>query len=317
MKHPIPTTVLAALFSMALSASGATYTWHGGTDTDWTKSSNWVGNAKPPIDGDNNVYGTDSNPTVIKIATTGSDPASNIPAFANKNGSDRTPHFEIENGASLSIAMATGDWNGPTGTGTIVSVASGGNLTWTYGSSMILARDGGAQTYDISGNFSIALPSSNSLLIGDNDTARVITMNLDGGNFALTASDLQGAKSPGQGGNHHSYVNLDNGSSWTSTGSLKNMWNDATNKTSPTLAFDFADTSSSVTSAFGDDINSDSDLLYAISNGIFTSTAGLTVVGSNNGDGTFTVTAVPEPSFSFLVAALAGLGLLCRRRGKL
>jgi len=319
MKHPIATATLAAMLAMALSAAGATYTWNGAAgDGDWTNASNWDGAGVPPVNATGYIYGSSSEVTDIVIATTGSDPASNIPDFANKNADADgfTPHFDVRTGSSLAIYQgATSQLNGLVGGGTMATVADGASLTfYTRNTVMDLVRhpNNTGQQFDIFGNLTIIL-GNKELRIGNKDTGRVITMNLDGGSVELSAFRLAGARFPGRDGDHISHVNLSNGGSWTSSGYLYNMWNDTTNNTIPTLVFDFADTTSSVTNVFGGNIDNDTDLAYAISNGVFTSTAGLTIVGSDNGDGTFTVTAVPEPSTS-LIFLVFSLALLRRRR---
>jgi len=209
------TTLFAAIIGIIVSAytvQAADYTWTGSNDNNWSNTANWDANGLPPT----NTYGVTGSGNRIIIQNGAYDPTNNVPTFDVKTA---TPKFVLEAGASLFTKMARDSGNyGPIGTGTIVSIDSGAELTWgrTGNNNMMeLSRENnGIQSFNIKGTFSVT--NCNRLDWGENQN-RISNFNIDGGSFIFYGSQMFGTRF----GNTNatwtygaSLVNLTNGASF-------------------------------------------------------------------------------------------------------
>jgi hypothetical protein len=290
-------------FTVKPAGSESFFTWKGSTNGDWNNAANWTDNNNdgtgdiPPT----NASGFLSDRTIQIIIENGpNQPASNIPGF--DGDADGTPHFILQDGASLNIPMADVA-DGPSGAGFIAKLGTGSSLTWTSVDSMTLAFASiGIQSYEISGGtFTIQTPSFDFCETVDGTSS----FTLDGGTLSIGATEIHGAQilDPGDdfGGQPNSVV-LENNATFTTTAMLAGDMQDSSGN--PTLVFDIRDTISSVTAKLGGAFPDVATVQKAVGGTFVSSTLGDKLIASDNGDGTFTVRA--SPIYTWIGDALDG-----------
>ena len=291
MKFTSATTLL--LLALAPLSSAAVYTWTGANSGDWNDSGNWDANGVPvDTDGGTAALDLDSTNDRLVFNAIGSSnpvPTSNIPllggdAFAR--ATQNTPEFDLLHG-DLSFVLqgfqngVVGDsgWNNTIGDDNVGNGTA--SLTYTSSFNAGLIRDpGGQHTWNVYSDGSLIFNGTNTAMVFSYGTDRFAAINIHGGTVTVQAQ-------------------LDMLRSNTALG--------------PSY-FDLTVAGASVTAEFGTDFALLTDVQSATGDGLtFRSSTALGLSAVDNMDGTFTVTAIPEPSVGILSAG-AALLLLRRRR---
>lgn len=281
----------AACIFCSTASHAVIYIWTGAVDGDWNNAANWDANGVPVSD--TSAAGTLGFATFgdrVVINSTNFDPTVNVPTLRadHNDGPAYTPTIDVINGSVAFNTSNSRSTNGTTlGEHTFATIGDGDVLTGlaslTYNNLGTIRRDG-------SFNMAITVNSDGSLNFGGNNEVSFNNNNfnlhvtLAGGavNFGGTVTPLRNNTTPGD----------PTAFSW----------------------FDFTELGSTFTAGFGsvfEDLNWVNH--YINEGGFFRSTTSLALAAVDNGDGTFTVLAVPEPSTALLLG-LAGMGLALRRR---
>lgn len=290
------------------------YTWVGNISNDWADASNWDGNVLPAEDV-NGVKGGSEGANTLVIQNGAFAPTTNVPAYSNKNGSNTTPRFDVQAGASLTINQATANsaYGGPTYGGDIVTVGGGGSLTWVSTTGYRLMRDpNGTQDYDINGGtFTLEAPAASGRLDFGQNNGRLVNFDLDGGTFNYTGLRMFGNRSAAGTYTTPSTVALANGSVFNSSAFFAGNMEDGSGN--PTLVFDLQDPGSSATFRLGTAFVDLAAVEAAEGTNWTSSTLGDTSLAYTQTGDFVTISVVPEPSSSTLIG-LVGLVFILRRR---
>ena len=286
-KSLLAATTVAGLILSSTAAHAATiYTWLGTVDGDWNNAANWDANGVP-VDFDPSNSGLtfeNSNPDRIVINATNSSPTTNVPVL-HAGSTDVTPTVDVLNGhVAFSLdSNRTGSGHYILNEDTFTTIGDGdvGN-----GLASLTLAPGQFRRYDPF-TMSITVNNDGALNFSSNITivrgAGPLQVTLAGGsaNFAGWVRPLFGNGTPGDG--------------------TENSW------------FDFTAEGASFTAGFGEIFADLNWVNHYIDEGeFFRSTTSLPLAAVDNQDGSFTITAIPEPT----VALLGSLGMLCllRRR---
>ncbi len=293
MKHNRYTKSLLAVgvfagltLSASMSHAATVYTWTGSVDGDWANTANWDANGVPVDDsGIAGRLGFQTATDRIVINATNSSPTSNIPTLHHQHntsgGAAFTPTVDVING---SVVFATNNSNSTSGTtisgNTTTTIGDGdvnnGLASLTYTTLNEFRRGGGIMAITVNADGSLNF-SNNSTVSFNTGTRLHVTLAGGAVNYGGTVDLLRNSTDPG------------------------NSW------------FDFTVDGSTFTASFGADF-ADLDTVggYIGSGLTFRSSTDLALGAQDNGNGTFTVSVIPEPT----TALLGGLGLLTllRRR---
>jgi hypothetical protein len=298
-----PTTILLLTFaaSATLAQASVTYTWTGSAgDGDWNNSANWAdidsdGTGDVPVDKNASYAGLSFTDVDDKIVFSASSmPTLNIAQMGGQDGSDsNTPLLDLRSGGTLSIEAGVGRINGITTNAAVArdiyTVGDGIGLPGTSDGVTLnvklkgyLNRHGGGNTHNFIVNSDGILNfdptddyNRNNLSFSTGDD-RLAIFNIAGGAVNVAGPVSQIANIAGN------YVEFtEPGGTFTAN-----------------FGWDFADLSA-VNASIGDD---------------FIAAPGLSLVATDNSNGTFTVAAVPEPSQSAMLLAFLGAMPLLRRR---
>jgi hypothetical protein len=265
----------------ARSANAAIYTWLGTSDSDWTNTANWDANGVPvdTVAGGN----LDQINSTDRIIINGPAPTVNVPTFSGGNAfsgaTSNTPQVDLLGGAftvsqavwnNQGLVHRTGDWNSSVGDGNL------GNGLAVYNFNMLgnqMSRDdNNDMTWTVEADGTLNITNPGSTLDFAYSSTRCVDFHLNGGSVTFS-------KAIGLDGYADNY-------------------------------FDFTAPGASVTADFGGSFTDIGAVDTAIGNNIhFISTNSQTIGSQDNGDGTFTVSVIPEPS-TFALAAFGLLGLI-------
>ncbi|MFA5688293.1 MAG: hypothetical protein WC959_03995 [Kiritimatiellales bacterium] len=313
MKKTI-TGIIAAVSLLASGLHAAVYIWNDAVDADWNNAANWEGNIIPAVNTDGAVY---SSTNTIRITAGTYMPAINVPAMASgMNVNLTTPLFIIDGGASLSMNSATAGLDVGAQNATAVTIGSGGSLTWSAGSVISLARNSGVQTYNINGTFTVTAPRFNLGYMA----GYLIRMNLDGGTLMINASDIYATRTAfSTVQTELNEIILNNGSQVILNGTIRQIGENEGGY-DQSLVFDILDTASRITFKLATS-NSTRDFhnLQAVEDSLgkffISSTLGNDALFvTDNGDGTVTVGAIPEPGSVTLFLVGSAVSLAARIR---
>ena len=279
-------SLFVGIFLSAMPAHAVVYTWSGlAADGDWANAGNWDGNGVP-VDFQGGSAGlefeTSTSDRIVINSSLANSPATNVPALYALNGTSATPAIDVLNGSvtfdiSSSISgevVLVGAYTSTIGDGN----AGNGTATLTYNTNSWFHRTGGTMATTI--NSDGALVFNDPTFSLSYNTDRIYEATLAGGSITILGEVTDILRNdPGVGSN----------------------W------------FDFTQAGASFTADFGGDL---ADLAtvngYIGAANLFRSSTALTLQATDNMDGSFTVTTIPEPS----AALLGGMGvlLLLRRR---
>jgi len=285
--HLIARSIMTCAISCVISTqtSAATYTWTGAVDGDWTNAGNWDGNGVP-VDtvAGGNLDQINSTDRIIISATA---PTTNIPTFSGgdafSGATSNTPQVDVL-GGTFTVSQAvwnnqglvhrTGNWSSSVGDGNL------GNGFAVYNYNMLGNQmnrdDNNDMTWNILADGTLNITNPGSVLDFAYSSTRCVDFHLSGGSLIFSKA-----------------IQLD--------GYADNF-------------FDFTAIGSSVTAKFGGSFADITAVNTAIGTTIhFISTNGQTLQAEDNLDGTFTVTAIPEPS-SLLLVLLGTLPVFRRSR---
>lgn len=282
------TLILSAGLSIG-AAHGTTYVWTGAAGNgDWDSTGNWD-SAGVPVDDVGgtgiDINGFNLNPeNEVRFSGT-SMPTTNIPSFGGGNSFNNraTPTILLDSGGVLSINLDAAREGG-------VWTQSGSRTVFTIGDGI-----GGA------GDTTLDLTISGTLNRHNEGVTHSYLVNSDGvfniaGTGALTYSFSD---------NRFTQILL-NGGTFDTERSI--------NRQNTTSNFvDFQSTGASFTAGFGNSFGNIGLVESQIgTDTFFRSSNALDLAAVDNGNGTFTVSVIPEPS----TLSLAGLAALCflRRR---
>jgi hypothetical protein len=275
--------------SASMSHAATVYTWTGSVNGDWANAANWDANGVP-VD-DSEVAGslgfqTATDRIVIDVIANGSSPTSNIPTLRHQHnapgGAAFTPTVDVING---SVVFATNNSNSSSGitiSGNTTTIIGDGDVnnglaSLTYTTSNEFRRDGGNMAITVNADGSLNF-TNNSIVSFSTTTLLHVTLAGGAVNYAGTVDLLRNSTNAG------------------------NSW------------FDFTAEGSTFTASFGADF-ADLDTVgdYIGSGLTFRSSTDLALGAQDNGNGTFTVSVIPEPTTA-LLGGLGFLALLRRRR---
>ena len=289
------TTIACAATALAVlgSSAKAAYTWNGSISGDWSVPGNW--NEGVPVDtvAGGNLETPSTERLVFNVSSGNIVPTSNIPALGgvpDNSNTNNTPEIDLLNGSLTFTAPGFSNQGlcGPRGGVWTTTVGDGilGNgtasLTLVGNFSQGLARDGQVFRFQVASDGTLTLDGNGSggALWLSYDTGRRVEVLLDGGSFT-TPDPLEMLRN-----------STDLGPSF----------------------FDLRVIGSTVTADFGVDFADIDAVRAATGDGLtFRSSTMVTLSAEDNMDGTFTVTAVPEPG-SLALLGFGGLMLGLRRR---
>jgi len=281
-------STLMSVFTMSalsITAHGVVYVWSGAIDSDWNNAANWDANGVPVDDHTSGGLTLNTNDSVVFSGTI---MPSNNPGFGS--------NFDSTN---------SGKWSVPT-----MEFNSGGSIDFNLTSS----HNNGMFTNLPSGSYG----TRDILTVGDGITGGTedVTVNLTEGmmlnrhangihNFIVNADgtlNMAGAIAPRAA--PRGYLITVNGGTVDIDGNAGGL-NDAHN------TVDFTDFGGTFTADYGSfaDIAA---VTSALGTDFLNNTSG-TLLATDNGDGSYTVSVVPEPSSTALLG-LGGLALILRRR---
>ncbi len=285
-KSLLAATAASLIFSSTASHSAVIYTWLGTVDDDWENADNWDANGVPVTD--TSASGTLGFATLgdrVVINSTNFDPTDNVPTLRadHNDGPAYTPTVDVING---SVAFDTSNSRSTSG------VTIGGNTSATIG-------DG-----DVNTGLASLTYNTTGVIVRDGNFIMAITVNRDG------SLNFGGNNTMGWDDNKRLHVTLAGGAA-NFDGWVLPKRNSVESGTS---WFDFTELGASFTAEFGGDVFTDLSFVneFIDEGAFFRSTSSLALAAVDHGDGTFTVTAIPEPT----AALLGGLGflMLLRRR---
>lgn len=304
--------ITMALTLATVVAQAALYTWVGGVDNDWNNSANWDGAVIPAVDANGSVYNT-ANTIRIQNGTTL--PTVNIPTLASSpTQASSTPLFVIDAGASLSASSYATDLNvAAIGANVAATVGTGATLTWSTANTIYMGRNVGIQTYNINGIFN--LTAGSGVRLGYNSTSHS-HINLNGGTLNINSANFYGTHVAYASAGDFKRITLDNNSHFNAQ-HLRNMGQ--AEGSYQTVVFDIKDEDSSVTFTKGTSTARDFYTLAIVEDSFGTfftsSTLGNDMLrAKDNGNGTFTVTAIPEPATIGILTLGCWVIVLIRRR---
>lgn len=282
-------TGLIALVAIAMSgiSYGELYTWNGSVDADWANAGNWDGAL---VSTSLATAGTTWNANELDTITFNGSimPSSNIPTFAGWEGCD---NMIFNDGGTFTVDLSTTGDAGVVGKPrTFLTVGDGvgsaASVTVNVTGGILNRHTNGASPLD---PVNYLVNSDGVLNIGSlalyGDMGKNVTFEMNGG--SLVADDVVAL--------NWNLDHADNGNSYKTTS-----------------YFSFNAEGSSFTADFGG-IYTDIDAVTTDTYDHLREGSGITLEYADNLDGSFTVTAIPEPATLGLVAAFGG-GILFIRR---
>ena len=280
------TALLVGLFLSATHAHAVIYTWTGlAADGDWSNTGNWDGNGVPAdfVAGGGLEFETSTSDRIVINSSIANSPDTNVPALYAENGTSATPAIDVLNGSvtfgiSSDISgevVLVGAYTSTIGDGN----AGNGTATLTYNTNSWFHRTGGTMATTVNSDGTLVFNDPTFSLSFNTD--RIYEATLAGGSVTVLGEVTDILRN-----------NAGAGSNW----------------------FDFTQAGASFTADFGGEF---ADLAavnsYIGTGNFFRSSTLLTLNAVDNGDSSFTVTAVPEPS-AILLSGLGAMLLLLRRR---
>lgn len=312
--------LIVTILACGASTHAATvYTWLGGADTDWENAANWDV-AGIPVDeytdsGDSLSVGLNGDMTIIFAGTTM--PTINVPGIGGRHSGSKapnTPILDLRSGGALGVDYVGLNesvvLNG-TPTATVLTVGDG---IGGPDEDVVLDVTGRIDLARHPGNiFNTAQVNSDGTLLVGTDLLLSYYPNRHGtldvaGGVVEVGHNLEVIDSPDYALTTQTTVKLSGGGRMTVDGYIDNMLD-----TGATV--DLLDPFSTFTAGFGGEFLDLSAVEAAIGSEFISST-GWSVRATDNLDGSFTLTAVPEPSTGALLTVLAAavVGLPRRRR---
>lgn len=263
---------LAVAF-MAASAQAAVFTWTGNGDVnDWQDTANWVSGSVPNSYSGQLSTLSSSDVVVFDSETATAMPAGSILTRTSWTSGGKNPQVQVLNGQVTFSNNLNWGWSGITTF--IVGDGDMNTLAVADTGYTNLNRDpNGIKTYVV--NADGTLKFRNNLTVWSDAAAKDAQIQLNGGTVLFLGT-----------------INA-------------NLTNDADDLVS------FNSAGSTFTAKFGGEF-ADLSAVTAQFGYSFVDTTGTGLAATNNGDGTFTVTLVPEPAS--LAMGLLGLTMLAGRR---